>query len=190
MPMNEKDKITLFLGIIIPVMIVGIFYYFDMQIFKPKREQLKADTEQLQDEINALNQEMRDMKAALARKDEILKIYEAVVERAGALQTQLDWEGNLKQINRMVTQTGISTKTVSPKAHTSHSLYTDFPYGIAGQSRYHEFGLLLNLIELNPERMMRVKQFDVSNNKDTPIIHPFSLTLATYVFNREIPELK
>lgn len=189
MALSEKDKATLFLGLMIPAVIFGIGFYFEWQIFKPQRVELVKQRTETEAKIKALNNELRDMRQALAEKDKIIKLRNAVVERAKRLQTTLDFEGNLQQINRMVTETGIPTQQVSPKAHVARSLYTDFPYDIKGTARYHEFGLLLNLIELNKERLMRVKQFDLKNDKQEPIIHPFDLTLASYVFNREIPEI-
>ena len=97
---------------------------------------------------------------------------------------------NLQQINRMVGETGINASGVSPRSQVNYSLYTDFPYEISGVSRYHEFGQLLNLIELNQERVMRVKTFEIDNEKKNPVEHPYDVTLASYVFNREIPDVE
>ncbi|GAB4310994.1 MAG: hypothetical protein Kow0059_00770 [Candidatus Sumerlaeia bacterium] len=190
MAMSEKDKATLFLGLIIPAIIFGIGWYFDYQLFKPKREGWAKQRVEIDKKMKDLNNELREMNTALAQKDKIIKLRNAVVQRAQRLQTTLDYEGNLRQINRMVTETGIAASEVAPKSYTAQTLYTDFPYDIKGMSRYHEFGLLLNLIELNKERLMRVKSFELRNDKQEPVIHPFDLTLASYVFNREIPEIK
>lgn len=190
MAMSEKDKATLFLGLMIPAIIFGIGFYYDWQILKPQRLQLATQTAEMEKKIKDLNTELRDMNQALAQKEQIIKLRNAVVERAKRLPPIIDMQDNLRQINRMVTDTGVKANEVSPKAYRAQSLYTDYPYDIKGTARYHEFGLLLNLIELNKDRLFRVKQFDLRNDKTEPIVHPFDLTMATYVFNREIPEIE
>ena len=119
MAMNEKDKQWLFLGLIIPIIIVGVFFWIDSQVFKPQREALVEKRVAMENDIRDLQKELVDMNTALEQREMIMKLRKVIVERAKRFPVSLDFEGNLQQINRMVGETGINASGVSPRSQRS-----------------------------------------------------------------------
>jgi Tfp pilus assembly protein PilO len=73
-------------------------------------------------------------------------------------------------------------KPVSPQNRVQ---YTEIPYTIEAHGRYHEIGQFLTLIEQNPQRFMRLRNFTAENNLERPSIHPVQMEISTFMFNQQ-----
>ncbi len=85
-------------------------------------------------------------------------------------------------VSKTLRSSGIVTSKVAPEKLSIYSGYTEIPYTVKAQGRYHEFGQLLNLLEENPDRFMRVKSLTISNNPRQPSHHPIDVGIATFMF--------
>ena len=185
MSLDEQAKKILTWGLLLAVVIFLISAYVHFFILKkmhyPKNEAMKNT---YREEIKDCQKQLREIQQAEAQKDKIEEMRKVVAEAAKRLPSTPDAAGFYNELIRILRITGVLTKRVEPKANRGQTLYTEIPYGIENECRYHEFGQFLNLIEENQTRFMRVNSFDIKNNQQRPSIHPVTVNISTFMFNR------
>jgi Tfp pilus assembly protein PilO len=184
MVLDEQAKKTLTVGLFIAVIIFGGFAYWHFAILKLHYKRNEGIKKGLRDDIKKYKKDLAEIREAEAQKDKIEEMRRIVAEAAKRLPRSPDAVGFYQELIRILRITGVLTTRVDPQRVRGQQLYTEIPYGITCQCRYHEFGQFLNLIEENQNRFMRVNSFNVKNNDNRPSIHPVNISISTFMFNR------
>jgi Tfp pilus assembly protein PilO len=178
---KERDllKAGLILGIIL---IVGVAYY-GYSFVKP---QIQRDKEQ----ITKLNGQIKKMKDRLHEMDVMAQNLQALMEKqayldkiTAKLPNSIDAPGFMRALVDILQVTRVEYTALQQDKQAVRSVYTEIPYSITCRTRYHDFGQFLNLVEENPNRFMRVKEFTIENQAQRPSIHPVTVRIATFMFN-------
>lgn len=184
MTLTEKEKNVLTAGLVLAGMFVVIFAYLHLMFFKT---QVTSDTRKINDlkkETAALEKEYVSMTAFLQNRREVEAMRNQLAAATRKLPSEPESIEFLKELRASLERTGMAQTRVTPKPFVPRALYTEIPYEVQGSARYHEFGQFLNLIECNPRRFMRVNSFDVRNSTERPTIHPITVGISTFMFNR------
>ena len=184
MTLDEQAKKTLSVGLIIAGLIFAGFAYWHFVILKIHYKRNEGLKKTLNDEIKTYRAQMKEIQEMEAQKDRIEEMRKIVAEAARRLPDTADAVGFYQELIRILRITGVQTERVAPGANRVQTLYTEIPYGVVCQCRYHELGQFLNLIEENQNRFMRVNSFDVGNNNNRPSIHPVKIGISTFMFNK------
>jgi Tfp pilus assembly protein PilO len=183
MELDEQAKKSMTVGIFIALMLAAGFAYYHYIWLKPYYQNYENKKKSLNTEIKTLNAELREILDLEKQKDKIAEMQRVVNEAAKRLPNTPDAAGFYQELIRVLRITGVFAMRVEPGKKRSEVMYTEIPYSIACQCRYHEFGQFLNLIEDNQSRFMRVNSFTIKNNNDRPSIHPISVNISTFMFN-------
>jgi Tfp pilus assembly protein PilO len=172
-------------GGILAAILVAAVIVFQFYWAKPQIESLQAGIAKTKTEISELTQRIRDM-------DEMKKNLEAMREKqrllelvAAKLPVSNSPEEFYKAFQEVLTATRVEYNEMSQQPLEERTVYTEIPYRISGRGRYHDFGQFLNMIEENPRRLMRIKTFTIENNDARPSVHPVTVRLATFKFNKK-----
>lgn len=184
MELDEQAKKTLTVGIFIAIMLAAGFAYYHYVWLKPYYKSYESNKKGLTEEMKVLREDLAEIEEAEKQKDKIAEMQKVVNEAAKRLPSTPDAAGFYLELIRVLRITGVFATRVDPGRNRSESLYTEIPYSIACQCRYHEFGQFLNLIEDNQSRFMRINSFTIKNNDNRPSIHPISVNISTFMFNR------
>lgn len=184
MELDEQSKKSLTVGIFIAIMLAVGFGYYHYIWLKPYYETYESKTKSLNEEIKVLKAELNEIEEVEKQKDKIAEMQRVVSEAAKRLPNTPDAAGFYQELIRILRITGVFATRVEPGKKRSEIMYTEIPYSISCQCRYHEFGQFLNLIEDNQSRFMRVNSFTIKNNDNRPSIHPISVNISTFMFNR------
>jgi Tfp pilus assembly protein PilO len=183
MAMSEQQKSTLlltaFAGVVGLILIAYFHFMLGRGIINDNERriaQARKETEELKTQLAQIN-DLVNMKAELDRQAE------AIAKVTRRLPSSPDAPGFLNALVSILGTTGIIQEEVRPDTNTARALYTEIPYKIKAQGRFHSFGQFLTLVEQNPERFMRVKNLTLTNNAQRPSIHPVELEIATFMFN-------
>ncbi|HPB30888.1 MAG TPA: type 4a pilus biogenesis protein PilO [Candidatus Sumerlaeota bacterium] len=184
MQIDEQSKKTLIGGVVVACLIIGGFLYYNSMILGTFYVQSQKKKEELGKEIKALNEELKQIREAEAQRDQIEQMRLVVAEAAKRLPDSPDAPGFYQELIRILRITGVFANRIDPREQRRQALYTEIPYELNAQCRYHEFGQFLNLIEENQSRFMRINALEVKNKDDRPSIHPVTIGISTFMFNR------
>jgi Tfp pilus assembly protein PilO len=104
---------------------------------------------------------------------------------AAKLPSTVAPEEFFKAFEKILKTTRLSYSELKPLPLLERAIYTEIPYQLVGNGRYHDFGQFLNLVEENPDRLMRIKTFVIENDDSRPSLHPIKVQLATFKFNKK-----
>ncbi|MBN1899719.1 type 4a pilus biogenesis protein PilO [Candidatus Sumerlaeota bacterium] len=184
MELDEQAKKNLTVGLFIAIMLTAGFGYYHYIWLKPYYQSCEEKIKSLKSEIKVLNGELREIEAVEKQKDQIAEMQRVVDEATKRLPNTPDAAGFYQELIRVLRITGVFATRVEPGRKRTEAMYTEIPYIIACQCRYHEYGQFLNLIEDNQSRFMRVNSFNIKNNDNRPSIHPISVNISTFMFNK------
>lgn len=184
MTFDEQAKKRLTLGLFCAVVIFAALAYWHYSFLKPVYKKYDSQTKALTGEISKLKGDLEEISKAEKARGEVENMRKIVAEAAKRLPSTPDAAGFYQELIRILRITGVLTTRVDPGGNRVQTLYTEIPYGIQCQCRYHEFGQFLNLIEENQTRFMRVNSFVLNNNDNRPSIHPISVNISTFMFNK------
>jgi len=180
---QQKDAIKA--GFILAaVLIVGVVIYW-WQFTQPEIASAKNRVTALDKEIGDLKKQIREMndaEANLAKLKEKQKLLEEVAAKLPSTVAPQEFYRALEEILKV---THLSYSELSQQPLLERQVYTEIPYQIVGRGRYHDFGQFLNLVEENPNRLMRIKTFVIENDDAHPSLHPIKVQLATFKFNKK-----
>lgn len=159
---------------------VFAFYYF----------YVKPEITRQQFIITERNAEIKELEQTIKEMDEAVKDIEALREKqrlleqvAAKLPSNIAPEEFYKALDEILQATRVEYSEMSQQVPQERSVYTEIPYRISGKGRYHDFGQFLNMVEENPNRLMRIKKFSIENDDNRPSVHPLQVELATFKFN-------
>lgn len=185
MNLNEKEKDVLTAGLILAAVFAAIFAYLQFFVFADRI----AKNEKVKKEFVAksadLQKELDEMNDLIKEEAQIQEMYNRLKRAMNKLPNESRPIEFLDELRTTLEKTGVSQRRVAPGVPKSRTLYTEIPYEVQGSARYHEFGQFLNLIECNPRRFMRVNSFDVRNNNARPTVHPITVGISTFMFNKK-----
>jgi Tfp pilus assembly protein PilO len=183
MASSDSNKNQLLVVGFVAAILAVIVLYFDFTIVRGQVNDFERRSERVEQEIADARAELKEIQALLDEED-VLESQRAMIEKVvRRLPSSPDAPGFLNSLVSVLRKTGLIQEGVRPDATSSFSQYTEIPYKINAHGRYHELGQFLTLVEQNPQRFMRVKNFKVINNLERPSIHPIDMQIATFMFN-------
>ncbi len=186
MAFSETDKKILQIGIFIAVFAgVGLIWYM-LTIQRPELERQAKEIKKMDEELKVLRNKYAEMKQMVDNQDKVKRDLEILKEAARRLPTSRDRFNFFVELSDILQLTGVRYSKIVPMKESVKAVYTEIPYTIVSLARYHEYGQFLNMIEQNPRRFMRVKEFTISNDEKRPSLHPVNLCLATFMFNKTL----
>lgn len=183
MTLTEKNKQALLVGGILGGAILVILIYFWMVQINPKITNYNKQSDALVSKNKANQEKLSKYKALLADKSKKQKLEADFALIASRLPNNQDPIQIFDILRGYFEGTDVQFTYLEPKAQVNRGRFMEYPFIIRGTARYHEFGQLLNLIECNPERLMRVTAFKFSNNDKRPSLHPMEVGISSFTFN-------
>ncbi len=184
MNFSEQQKSQMMLISVFGLILFCIVGYYHFFVGRPKVQQLDRKASQLQNQVDKKNAELEEIRTLLAQRDKLEKRRKVISKVVRRLPSRPDAPGFLVALVSILRQTGIIQRYVTPEQTANRNQYTEIPYEIGAFGRYHELGQFLTLVEQNPQRFMRVKDLKISNNLGRPSMHPITLQISTFMFNR------
>lgn len=184
MRFSELDKKVLQIGILIAVVIGVILFYYMWAIQRPLIKRHNKEREKLENKAKQLKKQYTEMLRLVNQEDKLKQEVALLEEAARRLPRSRDRFNFFVELSDILQLTGVRYSKIVPKKEIVKAFYTEIPYEIVCLARYHEFGQFLNMIEQNPRRFMRVKTFNIRNDKKRPSLHPITVGVATFMFNR------
>lgn len=184
MNFSEQQKSQLMLIAVFSVILLCIVGYYHFFVGRPKVQNLNRQAQSVQADIDKKTTELEEIRTLLAQRERLeqrRRVINKVIQR---LPSRPDAPGFLVALVSILRQTGIIQRYVTPEQTANRNQYTEIPYEVGAFGRYHELGQFLTLVEQNPARFMRVKDLKLSNNLNRPSIHPITLQISTFMFNR------
>jgi type IV pilus assembly protein PilO len=127
------------------LVIIGLFIYF---VHIPKTTQIA----QLEKDIGGLQAKINANEAKIRKLDDLRKEVKALEEKLRVLTAQLPPEsevsGLLRQIQNLVSRSGLSLKVWRPSKRKTHGsgLYEEIPISIDLTGAYHDVGIFLDRV--------------------------------------------
>ena len=175
---KQRDLLTA-LGILCVLVVFGVVYMYFV-IWAPEMKTLNSVVATAIDENRTVLLEIRAAEEKLNDRDEIKRKADYISKLAKMLPSTIDAPGFLNNLASALQATKIDYKKLKPETPEVKTGYTELPYSIECDGRYHDFGQFLNLIENNPNRFLRVKKFEIAVSEKRPSIHPITLSIATF----------
>jgi type IV pilus assembly protein PilO len=183
MNLNDEQKKVLAMIVLFGVLAVGGVAYYWFMFGKAsvlesndRAETAKAETQSYQDKLG----DIEDFKQRTEGKYDELQ--DSIAQLEKRLPTTREAIGFFAALDTILTNTGVTNLRLAADKINEQTRYTEIPYSIKAEGRFHEYGQFLNLVEDNPERFMRVKTMKVGNNAGKPAMHPISVSIATFKF--------
>jgi Tfp pilus assembly protein PilO len=180
---QQRDAVKA--GSILAIVLLGGAYFFYAYYIQPDIKATQDRIEKVQTEIRSLDARIREMDEA-ANNLEALKLKQEYLRQVAAkLPSSIGSQEFYNALIEILGTTRVDYSTLTQGALAERTVYTEIPYQIAGKGRFHDFGQFLNMVEENPIRLMRVKTFVVENDDRRPSVHPITVELATFMFNKK-----
>ena len=187
--MNNSSKKALMIGGFLAVIIAvsGGYYKFMFQSTEIKK--IEKQIKSKETEIKQLKSEFKSLSDLEGREPQIRELLARLEEQAKRLPPEEQVPELLLNVKEMLKLTSFRFLYDQPEPRIPRDFYAEVPYVIKGTAPYHNFGQFLNLIEVNPERLMRVKKIEIKVQKESdiekgiqsPFLHDIDLTIAAYV---------
>lgn len=182
MSMTPQQQDIMKAGGILAVILAAGITYVNMYVVADYVAGYKKEQVKLKEDIKKLDARLNEMKAMADNMAEVRRKQELLAEVSKKLPLSADPQGFLKALEPILNTTKVEVSELQPLALENRTVYTEVPYRIKNQGRYHDFGQFLNMCEENPTRFMRIKTFTIQNKDDRPSIHPIEVDVATFTF--------
>ncbi len=183
MTLSDAQKsgllLSAFLGVI-GLVLVGYFHFMFGRGMIAANERQRTELAQ---KIPVLKKDLAQIQELVAQKEELERQVEMINKVTQRLPSSPDAPGFLNALLTSLSTTGIVQEKVAPANTQRRALYTEIPYEVEALGHYHAIGQFLTLIEQNPERFMRLRDLRITNNPNRPSIHPFAISVTTFMFN-------
>jgi Tfp pilus assembly protein PilO len=166
-------------GAILLILVYSWFFFISPGVEKSRR-----DRDQLVETVRKNRAKLDTYKRYLSDEATRRTVEERFTIVASRLPSNLDPIEVFDILRGYFEGTDVQFTNLDPGPVTNRGRYTEQPFKIRGTARYHEFGQLVNLIECDPKRLMRVNELRLTNNERRPSIHPMELTISTFTFNQ------
>ncbi|MCC6546556.1 type 4a pilus biogenesis protein PilO [Candidatus Sumerlaeota bacterium] len=181
--LTEQNKQALLLGGILGGAVLVIIIWIAWSEAIPRTTKLRNDTEKLQTETVSNRNKLETYTKYLnddVKRAQLREAFDIVQSRLPTNQDPIEIYDLLRGYFE---GTEVQFSFLEPKPEANRGPFREYPFTIKGTARYHEFGQLINLIECNPDRLMRVTDFKLINNPKRPSIHPMEVSISTFTFN-------
>ncbi|MCL5270631.1 MAG: type 4a pilus biogenesis protein PilO, partial [bacterium] len=184
MAIGEQQKTSLILTLFIGGVCLALIGYFHFMIGRGmiKDAETRKSTEKAK--LDDLKKQLAEINALMNQADAMKEQAEVIEKTTRRLPASPDAPGFMKELVNVLGTTGIIQEEVKPELPISRPLYTEIPYSVKSHGHYHAFGQFMTLIEQNPDRFMRVRNFAISNNMERPSIHDIDMEITTFMFNK------
>lgn len=180
---QERDAVKAG-GILAVVLAAGLLYY-DIQILSADIKKNEAQVEALKATIKEHKEKIAEFNAMAKNMEEVRRQQALLAQVVKRLPKTADPQGFFQALEPVLKSTQFEYTELLPQPTAQRTAYIEIPYRITGKSRYHDFGQFLNMIEENPDRLMRIKSFTIINQNDRPSIHPVSVEVASFMFTQK-----
>jgi Tfp pilus assembly protein PilO len=183
--LNAQQKDAIKAGFMLVAMLfvaVGAYWFYFVSAEVEAANKRVAD---MQVEIKDLQARVREMDLAKENLEALKEKQRLLEEVASKLPSTVAPQEFYRAFEQILATTRVDYSELSQQALLERTVYTEIPYKIVGRGRYHDFGQFLNLVEENPNRLMRVKTFVIENDDNRPSVHPLQVELATFKFNKK-----
>ncbi|MEN6627585.1 MAG: type 4a pilus biogenesis protein PilO [Candidatus Sumerlaeia bacterium] len=179
---SQKSKLLMtgFVGVV-GLILIAFFHFMYGRGIIAQNETSRADYEK---KLEVARADLKQISELAGQKQELERQAQMIAKVTQRLPSSPDAPGFLNALLTTLTTTGIVQDEVTPADNDVRPLYTEIPYSIKAHGRYHAIGQLLTLIEQNPERFMRVKNLQITNDMNRPSIHPVTMDVTTFMFNQ------
>ncbi len=180
---QQKDAIKA--GFILAFVLLGGLGAYYWKFTQPEIASAKESVAGLNTEIGTLKNQLKDMDEAASNVEKLREKQRLLEEVAAKLPSTVAPQEFYRALEEILKITRVSYSELSQLPLLERAIYTEIPYQIVGSGRYHDFGQFLNLVEENPNRLMRIKTFVIENDDNRPSVHPLKVQLATFKFNKK-----
>jgi len=181
MAFNEQDKKTLQMGLFLAAILVGGALVFKFQINKLAKQQVEAQITQIDNQIREQRVLKNDLLNLADREQEILAMAAQIQEASRRLPSTPEAREFYESLVNIIRETQLSWNELIPVRTREHQMYVEYPYTLDAESSYHDFGGLLNLVETDPDRFMRISRIDFHSQRENPTIHPMNIEITTFM---------
>ncbi|MBN1518424.1 type 4a pilus biogenesis protein PilO [Candidatus Sumerlaeota bacterium] len=182
--MNQKSQNALLIIMFLFLMVLCGLVYWRYMVLSTEMAAMNKTIKTKEMLIETHQKELDRLTALESRRDEI----QTMLAKIEKILERLPREGEIPMlitnIKDMLDITGVFFMKSEQLRTVKRSEYAEIPYKIQCVAPYHNFGQLLNLIEVNQERLMRVKEFTIQFNERRPHLHDIDVTLVAYVNQR------
>ncbi len=182
--MSEKNKRILQVGLAIGLvgLIAAVYTWYIWA--KPEITKQKKEQESKSAQIATINRQLMQIQNQ-ADLQKTIQQKKAFLEQASRrLPATPNAEGFLASLSDMLQRSSVKVRSVNGEAIQPRSNYTEIPWRVSAMAQYVELGVFFNLVEENPQRLMRVKSFTISNDEELPGYHPVDIQIGTFMFNK------
>lgn len=180
---QEKDAVKA--GAILAVVLIAGLYYYDFQILDADVKKNSKQVEELKKQITEHKARIKEFDLMAQNMEEVRRQQALLAEVAKRLPKSADPQGFFLALEPVLRATQFEYSELLPQPTAERTAYIEIPYRIVGRSRYHDFGQFLNMIEENPDRLMRIKSFTIENQVMRPSIHPVQVEVASFMFTQK-----
>lgn len=184
MKLTDGQKTTLISCAVLLGLSFGALYYFDFLWGDGIINGYTTRTKAAMTKLETLKKNETEYKS-LKESSELLRELKANFDQA-AQRWQPDPTLTIMDILfESFELTGVGFTNISRSNPQDLGLYNETVYSIECFGRFHELGMLMNLLEDNEQRFMRIKSFTIDNDKvdDRPSIQHALIELGVYTFN-------
>lgn len=185
MKLTDKQKQVLLVGGILGAACLVIIVYLGFMFVRPEVAAADKKVKDLNIKIEEASDNLNKYKAFLADTGKRAQLEEAF----GRVQSKLpDVQDPIEVFDLLrdyIEGTDVTFTYLDPGDQTSRERFVEYPFTIRGTAGYHQFGQLVNLIECNPDRLMRVSNFKLTNNNRRPSVHPMEIGITTFTFRNQ-----
>lgn len=178
---QQKDAIKA--GLILALVLLGGLGAYWWKFTKPDIAAAETSLAAIDKEIADLKKQVSDMDDAASNLEKLKEKQKLLEEVAAKLPSTVAPQEFYRALEEILKITRMSYSELAQLPLLERTVYTEIPYQIVGTGRYHDFGQFLNLVEENPNRLMRIKTFVIENDDSRPSVHPLKIQLATFKFN-------
>ncbi len=181
--LTEQNKQALLLGGILGGAVFIIILYLAWWQVLPSTRKYSSDASRMETQIAEDEKKIARFTAFLKNDEGRRQLQEAFEVVQSRLPTNQDPIEIYDLLRGYFEGTEVQFSFLEPKPEANRGRFREYPFTFKGTARYHEFGQLINLIECNPDRLMRVTDFKLINNAKRPSIHPMEVNFSTFTFN-------
>lgn len=184
--LTEKQKNLLMVFALIFVLGVGGNYYYQMMYGDARKRNYRSEVEELETKMREVNNRIKEYNDLQNQKGDI----EAMREKVELARKRLPRAPNQVQFHEILTamakEASVYLIKVEPLPIVRRQNYIEIPYRLECFAKYHSLGEFFNLIEENKDRLMRIKQFRVTNEsgtlKDRPSVQYAVVEISAFAF--------
>lgn len=178
--MNDKNKQILMVGGILGAAIFVVVAYFAFMNVLPEARKKQSKATELRADVEKKKKELAAVEARLSDPTQMRQMEERFLRISARLPPSQDPIDVFELFRGYFAGTDVSFTRLFPGTPTTAARYREYPFSVSGTARYHDFGQLVNLVESNPDRLMHVTGFKLTNNNRRPSIHPMEIGISTF----------